>query len=137
MTHTLPLPLRTKRALRAISVADIGGLTSLGQACSKCAEWGGLSDKVVVLETGIDGGLWSRTKAGQANPSGEFLDALMDAAGNEAPLLYLIYHRGYDPASLRRLESDVERELRQVREELERERMERAIEKRAFRELMA
>jgi hypothetical protein len=135
--ETIPLPLRTKRALRQISVADIAAIKHLGQACAKCAEWGGLSDKVVALETGIDAGLWSRIKSNQAHPSGEFLDLLMDAAGNETPMLWLVYRRGYDPATLRRLESEMERELRETREELTRLLSQREVEVRLMRELRA
>lgn len=59
----------------------------------------------------------------------------MDAAGNEAPLLYLVHRRGYDPSSLRKLESEIERELRQAREELARVQAEREVERRFVRDL--
>lgn len=132
---TIPLPLRSRRALRPIQISDVVALRNLGQACAKCAEWGGLSDKAVALETGIDPGVWSRIKSGTAHPADDFLDVLMDAAGNEAPLLYLVHRRGYDPSSLRKLESEIERELRQAREELARVQAEREVERRFVRDL--
>lgn len=114
----LQIPLVMKRRSTPVDMETITALPSLGAACAKCAEWSGLSDKAVCIETGMDPGQWSRIKAGQAHPSGEFLCALMDACGNEAPLIWLVAHRGYDPASLRRRETDLERENRVLREQL-------------------
>jgi hypothetical protein len=112
-------PLRMTRVAQPVDVQTIATLDTLGAACSKCAEWSGLSDKAVCIETGMDPGQWSRIKTDQAHPSGEFLLKLMDACGNESPLIWLVCRRGYDPATMRRLESDLERQLREQREKNE------------------
>lgn len=127
-------PLRMTRIAQPVDVSTIAALPSLGAACAKCAEWSGLSDKAVCLETDIDPGQWSRIKTGQAHPSGEFLLKLMDCCGNEAPLIWLVHHRGYDPASLRRRETDLERENRELRETLSKERGEHEIIKKFLKE---
>ena len=59
----------------------------------------------------------------------------MDFCGNDAPLLWMLNARGYDLGGLRKRESETERELRIAREDLAREREERAVERRLFREL--
>lgn len=49
---------------------------------------------------------------------------MMDCTGSEAWLIYWLLKRGYDPRSLRKLESDTERRARQAEErvaELERD----------------
>ena len=52
-------------------------------------------------------------------------------------LLRYLHARGYDLSSLRRRETDIERENRLLREELAREKQERELERRLFRELRA
>lgn len=44
--------------------------------------------------------------------------ALMDKCGNDAPLMWMLHQRGYDLHSLRRRESELERENRELRERL-------------------
>ena|SRR5690349_16426876 len=131
---TAQFPLRMTRVAQPVDVSVIAALPSLNAACAKCAEWSGLSDKAVCLETELDPGQWSRIKAGQAHPSSEFLLKLMDTCGNEAPLIWLVHHRGYEPSSLRRRESDLERENRELRETLDRERAEHQVIKKFLKE---
>ena len=50
-----------------------------------------------------------------------------DLAANETPLMWLVYSRGYDIASLRQRETEVERELRLAREALASERMKNKV----------
>lgn len=87
-----------------------------------CASKSGLLDKVIAPHLGAQEAVWSRIKSGQNNLSLEQLDKLMDRCGNEAPLQWLLLRRGYDPRSLRKLESETERALRQAQEALESER---------------
>ncbi len=124
---TTPLTLRIKRPTVPVDMATLGSITSLSHAVVKCAEACSLQDKTVALDTGIDPGVWSRIKQGDAGISGEFLDALMDAAGNELPLLWLLHCRGYDPTCIRKRESELERQLREVREELAAEKGKNAV----------
>jgi len=65
------------------------------------------------------------------------LKQVMDKCGNDAPLLWMLHDRGYDITSLRRRESELEQQLREAREQLAKERAEREVERRLFRELRA
>lgn len=52
------------------------------------------------------------------------------------PLLWMLHQRGYDIASLRKRETEVERELRQVREQLAQEQAERAVERKLLAQVL-
>jgi hypothetical protein len=131
------LDLRVRRPLRAIPEADLAKLTSEAKAVQYACENSGLQDKAIAVEIGTDAAVLSKAKAGQARLNDDALDALMDATGIEAPLFAMLLRRGYDPRSLRRIESDVERENRELRERIEAMETERAVELRLFRQLRA
>ena len=59
----------------------------------------------------------TRWKKGEEGIKVEKFFALMDVCGNDAPLLWMLHARGYDLASVRRRESELERENRLLREE--------------------
>lgn len=120
------LDLRVKRPRIDIDLSVLLAIRDLHHACAKCAELVGSIDKTVAIDTGIDGPTWARIKQGDAGIKGDWLDRLMDACGNELPLLWLLHSRGYDPRSLRRYETDVERENRELKEQLEAERLKNA-----------
>lgn len=80
------------------------------------------SDKEVYGALGIDAGHWSRIHRGEAHFPIDKLSALMDLCGNEAPLLWLTHNRGYDIASLRKRETEMERRCRELQEQLDAER---------------
>ncbi|HEV2540228.1 MAG TPA: hypothetical protein VGU03_11025 [Frateuria sp.] len=130
------LNLRVRRPLRTIPEPDLAKLSSEARAVQYACENSGLQDKSIAIEIGVDPAVLSKAKAGQARLNDEALDALMDATGIEAPLFALLLRRGYDPRSLRRFETDVERENRQLRERLSSLETEREIERRTIRELM-
>lgn len=119
-----------------VDIADIRRQPSWASVLSLCFNKSGLLDKTVAADVGVDNATWSRVKSGQNSLSGEQLDRLMDRCGNEAPLFWLLIRRGYDPRSLRRIESDIERENRLLREKLASVEAEREIEKRTVRELL-
>ena len=131
------LDLRIKRPLQPVSTDKVAALSTFCSTLSECAALSGLKDKTVAIEIGIDAALWSRMKSGDAGIKGETLDALMDACGNELPLLWLLYRRGYDPLSLRKRESEVEQENRELKEQLAKERQEREIITKFVRETRA
>ena len=131
------LDLRVRRPLRAIPEADLAKLTSEAKAVQYACENSGLQDKAIAVEIGTDAAVLSKAKAGQARLNDDALDALMDATGIEAPLFAMLLRRGYDPRSLRRIESDVERENRELREKLAALEVEREVELRLFRQLRA
>jgi hypothetical protein len=56
--------------------------------------------------SGAEGIVWSK------------FTALMDGCGNDAPLLWMLHARGYDLGSLRRVETELERQNRELRDEV-------------------
>jgi len=75
------------------------------------------AEKQLYAELGIDAGHWSRIMRGEAHFPVDKLLRLMDLCGNEVPLLWLAHARNYDMASLRLRECELERQLRESREE--------------------
>ncbi len=110
------LDLRVRRPVRPCDLSEVGQLPTLGAAYRYAADQCSLQDKSICIETGVDPGVWSRIKSGDANPSGEVLLKLMDLTGCEAPLVWLLMRRNYDPASLRQTENELERRAREAEE---------------------
>lgn len=129
------LDLRVKRPLRTIAESEWPDWTTEAKVFSEMAAKSGLQDKTIAIESGIDPATLSKIKSGQARPSENDLDALMDACGSEAWLYYWLLKRCYDPRQLHRMESDLERENRMLRERLVKVEEEREIERRFVREL--
>lgn len=129
------LDLRIKRPLRAHPDTDWKAWTSECKVIADMLKSSGLQDKTVSIETGIDPAVLSKVQTGQAPLAEEKMDALMDATGSEAWLHYWVLKRGYDPRHLMRMESDLERENRALREKLEQMELERAVELRLFTKL--
>jgi hypothetical protein len=93
---------------------------SLLGAIKLCISLGGFeADKEVYKELGIDAGHWSRIHRGEAHFPVDKLTALMDLCQNEAPLLWLLNARGYALDSLRHRETELERQNRLLREQVE------------------
>jgi len=136
------LPLRPK--MRSIDQELIAAQSSLTQALKLGQSLSGKDDKLFVGPAGIvsDSAQWSRImKGGQHHFPQDKLNLFMDITGNEAPLLWLLHSRGYDLASLRQRETQMERDLREANErivQLEAERdAERANTVRLLRDLRA
>ncbi len=92
---------------------------SLGAAIELCAKAGGFAlDKELQLQLGVDKAQFSRWQSGAEGIVWPKLEKVMDACGNDAPLLWMLYQRGYDLHSLRRRESETERQNRELREEV-------------------
>lgn len=139
------LPLRVKRHPVPVDLsrAALDAIKNYGHACSRCAEAAGVQDKTVVAdlsyddEAKVDAPTWSRIKANSAAASHETREALMDAMGNELPLMWELHRRGYDPNSLRRYETDLQKRVRELEEQLAQERQEREVITRFVREARA
>ncbi len=129
------LDLRIKRPLKHHSETDWPAWTSECKVLSDMLKTSGLQDKTVAIETGIDPAVLSKAQTGQARLSEHHMDALMDATGSEAWLHYWMLKRGYDPRHLMRMESDLERENRVLRERLTAMEQEREVELRLFTKL--
>lgn len=111
------LNLRVKRAQRDIPQSE-WGWASEAAALSSMIATSGLQEKTVAIEAEIDASTLAKVKQGTARPSEDALDRMMDATGSEAWLVYWLLKRGYDPNSLRKLESETERRARLAEEKL-------------------
>ena len=111
------LNLRVKRPLRPIPASEWGWLSEAASIASMIS-LSGLQEKTVAIEAEIDASTLAKVKQGTARPSEDHLDRMMDATGSEAWLVYWLLKRGYDPHSLRKLESETERCARLAEEAL-------------------
>lgn len=106
---SLPVPLRPEEVMRE---------RTLGSAIELCAKVAGFDlDKQLQQALGVDKAQFSRWQSGQEGIKWDRLAALMDYCGNDAPLLWMLHDRGYDLHSVRRTETETERENRRLREE--------------------
>lgn len=91
---------------------------TLGGAIELCAKVAGYSlDKELQQSLGVDKAQFSRWLSGTEGVVWPKFSALMDACGNDAPLHWMLHQRGYDLGSLRKLESEIEKQNRLLREE--------------------
>lgn len=119
-----------------VSPREIEREKSLGAAIGLCAKAAGFElDKTLQQDLQVDKAQFSRWQSGQEGIVWPKLVRLMDICGNDAPLLWMLHQRGYDLGSLRQRETELERELRQAREEIEQLKTEREIERRLLREI--
>jgi hypothetical protein len=122
------IPLKLARAPQALDASLVIAQPTLLAAIKLCISLGGFEgDKQVYSALGIDASHWTRIHRGEAHFPVDKLPALMDLCGNEAPLIWLAHSRGYDPASLRKLETETERALRVANEALEAERVKNRV----------
>jgi hypothetical protein len=122
------LDLRVKRPLKSHSPRDWEHWTSEAKVIADTLKNSGLQDKTVAIEIDVDSAILSKAQSGTARLSEKHMDALMDACGSEAWLQYWLLKRGYDPRFLHRIETDLQRENRELRERLEEIESEREIE---------
>lgn len=108
---------------------------SLGAAIALCVRAGGHEPKELQVDLKWDKGQWSRWEDGSEGIKWAKLIQLMDYCGNDAPLLWMLHARGYELSSVKKRETELEKQLRETQEQLAREREERAMERRLFREL--
>lgn len=119
-----------------VTTREIEREKSLGGAIALCAKAAGFElDKTLQQELEVDKAQFSRWQSGQEGIVWPKLIRLMTVCGNDAPLMWMLYQRGYDLDSLRQRESELERELRQAKEEIEQLKTEREIERRLLREI--
>lgn len=107
---SLPVEVRPEEVVRK---------QSLGGAIELCAELGGYAlDKSLQQELKVDKAQFSRWLSGTEGVQWSKFSELMDKCGNDAPVLWMLHRRGYCLSSLRRRESETERENRLLREEV-------------------
>ena len=118
-----------------VAAQEVAREQSLGGSINLCAKAAGLTPKEVQDALKADRAQFSRWTDDKEGILWPKLTALMDLCGNDAPLFWMLHARGYDLSSLRRRETETERENRLLREQLAQERAEREVERRLFREL--
>jgi hypothetical protein len=107
---------------------DVARQHTLSGALALAATAAGLDlEKEVHIPLGIDAGHWTRMRSGAAGIQWDKLEAICDLCGNDAPILWMLYQRGYDLNSLRKRETETERALREAHEALEQERMKNRV----------
>jgi hypothetical protein len=130
--------LNVQPKMAAVDPALIARQPSMSKALALCQTLSGKDDAQFYGDGGIvkDQAQWSRIMGpSNHNFPHDKLNLFMDKAGNEAPMLWLLYSRGYDITNLHLRETETERELRLAREEIARLRSEREVERRLFRDL--
>ncbi len=96
---------------------EVARKQTLGGAIELCAELAGHAlDKTLQTELGVDKAQFSRWQSGGEGIIWPKFVHLMDYCGNDAPLLWMVHQRGFDLNSLRRKETEWEREARLQRE---------------------
>lgn len=107
----LPLPGQPVH----IDIEEIARQPS-GAAClSLAASKAGKQDKSIAADLGMQDAVWSRCKSGQNSLSPEQLVSLCKVTGTLAPIAWMLLQLGYDPRTLQRIESEVERENRELK----------------------
>jgi plasmid maintenance system antidote protein VapI len=114
MNHTqiaFPVEVRTDEIARE---------RNLGGAIGLCLKVAGFDMDKQLLETlKVDKAQFSRWQAGTEGIIWEKFARLMDTCGNDAPLLWMAYQRGYDIKAMRKRETELQRENRQLKEQVE------------------
>lgn len=100
-----------------LSSVEVSRELTLGGAIDLCLKVAGKEAKQVTEDLKFDKAQISRWQSGQEGVNWPKLTALMDYCGNEAPLLWMAHARRYDLNSMRKLETEVERQNRLLREE--------------------
>jgi hypothetical protein len=116
--------LTARPPMQEVDPGLIERVPNMTKALVLCQSLSGLDDKAFVGDGGVvkDAAQWSRIMgSGQHNFPQDQLNKFMDRAGNEVPMLYLLHSRGYDLASLRHQETEMERRLRLSTEALAKE----------------
>jgi hypothetical protein len=123
--------LDTRPPMQSVDYAALVKQTSMTAALNLCQTISGKADKAFVGPGGVvsSQAQWSRilNEAGAHFFPHDRMNLFMDAAGNEAPLLWLLHSRGYDIRSLRKRETETERQLREAKDELAQMRMKHQV----------
>jgi hypothetical protein len=100
-----------------VTPQEVAREKSLGGAIDLCLKAAGLEPKEVQADLRLDKAQFSRWASGGEGIVWPKFAAVMDYCGNDAPLLWMVHDRGYDITSMRRTESELERQVRLLTEE--------------------
>ena len=116
----LQLEMPVAQPMQEVDFSLVAKQSSMSKALALCQTLSGLDDAQFYGSNGIvkDQAQWSRSMGpSKHNFPHDKLNVFMDIAGNEVPLLWLAYSRGYDLHSMRHRETETERENRHLKEE--------------------
>jgi hypothetical protein len=120
-----------------VTVDEVARERSLGGAINLCAKVAGLAPKQVQDALHSDRSQFSRWTDDKEGILWSKLRALMDLCGNPAPLLWMNQEYGFDLSSIRRQETELERELRIAKEWIRQLEEERRIERTFLSDVIA
>lgn len=133
------MPSRLKPAQLSLiqdSSIDLSGVHTLKQAIGLCMATAGYTlDKEVADAIGMSTSALSKWKE-NSDRNWSHMQDLMTVCNSEIPLLWQVHKMGYDILSLRKRESELERQLRLKDEELTKVQMEHQAALSALRKIM-
>lgn len=101
-----------------VTPEEIAREKTLGGSIELCAKVAGFDlDKTLQQALGADKGQFSRWQSGGEGVMWPKFMRLMDHCGNNAPVLWMAYQRGYDLYAMRERETELEKSNRLLREE--------------------
>ena len=102
-----------------VTPIEVAREKSLGGAIDLCAKAAGFSlDKELQMRLEVDKAQFSRWLSGTEGITWPKLERLMNTCGNDAPVLWMVNQRGYDIATLKRKETELERQIRERDEKI-------------------
>jgi hypothetical protein len=120
-----------------VTTDEIARERTLGGAMNLCARVAGLAPKQIQDALRTDKAQFSRWTDDKEGILWPKLRAFMDFCGNPAPLLWMNEKYGFDLPSMRRQETELERELRIAKEWIKQLEEERRIERTFLSEVIA
>lgn len=115
----------------------IRNLPTLHRSIEFARELSGLQDKEIYGPCGIDAGAFSRMTSGSAwYPQDERWLKILNILGTEIPVMWQVEALGYDWTSLRRHQSETERELEAARQRIRELEHDREVEQRVIAQLI-
>lgn len=100
-----------------VTAQEISREKSLGGSIELCVKAAGYEPKEIQSELKLDKAQFSRWSSGGEGVVWPKFKQIMNFCGNDAPVLWMLHDRGYDLSSIRKLESETEKENRRLREE--------------------
>lgn len=130
MTSQIALPVLVSQD-EIVREKTLGGALEL---CAKAADF--VREKTLCESLKFDKAQLSRWHNGTEGIIWPKFVKLMDACGNEAPLLWMLHQRGYDISSLRKRETEYQKRVRELEEELSEEKKKRAYSEETLRNVL-
>lgn len=127
------LPLSRKPERATVPIELIRSRKNSAAAFTLACDISGLEDKEIYLPLKIDAGYFSRMKKGDATLQADLIRAFCDHIENTIYAEWIAYQIG---CTLVQIESETQRQLRQITEELNRERSERQVVEETMRRIL-